>query len=303
MNTRRPGFTLFQLLIVLAVLAILFALLLPAVAKVRMAAARTQSANNLKQLALACHNYHDVNGHFPTGLDGKGFSASAYLLPYIEQDNLFKTIDFTKPADDKANATARKAVVKVFLNPADPVPLMADNAGPTNYLFSAGSKPALEDNDGVFYKDSKLKIAAITDGTSNTLMIGETLRGDGGVKATDVRRQHVVLKEKDLKAITDEEVDKAWKDGKNIAADRGFRWIDGHFLQGTFTATRGMNDPKPDVSCGGAGGLSALRNLSGASNTAFCDGSVHFIKDTIKPESLQHLATRNGGEVIANDDF
>jgi prepilin-type processing-associated H-X9-DG protein len=299
MTTRRPGFTLFQLLVVLAVLAILFALLLPAVAKVRMAASRTQSQNNLKQLGLACHNYHDVNGHFPKGLDDKGFSASAYLLPYIEQDNLFKQLDFTKPADDKANATARKAVVKVFLNPADPVPLMADDAGPTNYLYSAGSKPALADNDGIFFTDSKVKITEITDGTSNTFMIGETLRGDGGVKATDVRRQHVQLKAEDIKAITDDEVAKAWKDSKPIAADRGFRWVDGHFLQGTWTATRGMNDPKPDVNCGGAGGLSALRNVSGGSNAAFCDGSVHFILDKVELDVLQKIATRNGGEVVA----
>src|SRR5262245_56155384 len=99
----RPAFTLFQLLLTLALLAFLAALLFPAVLKVRQAAARAQSTNNLKQIALACHNYHDANGHLPSGNDANNFSAAALLLPYIEQDNVFKQIDFTKPSDDKAN--------------------------------------------------------------------------------------------------------------------------------------------------------------------------------------------------------
>ena len=119
---RRPGFTLFQLLVVLAVLAILLGLLLPAVAKVREAAARTQSQNNMKQIGIACHNYNDVYGTFPPGVDDKHFSAVARLLPYIEQDNLYKAIDFKKPADDKANEAARQAIIKTYLSPLDPLP-------------------------------------------------------------------------------------------------------------------------------------------------------------------------------------
>ncbi len=103
----RSGFTLFELLILLALFVVLFALMLPAVAKVRMAAARTQSQNNLKQIGLAIHNYYDTNGKMPSGVDAKGFSASAYLLPYIEQQNVYNLIDFKKPFDDKANAPAR----------------------------------------------------------------------------------------------------------------------------------------------------------------------------------------------------
>ena len=83
-----------------------------------------------------------------------------------------------------------------------------------------------------------------------------------------------------------------------IAADRCFRWIDGHFLQGTWTATRGMNDEKPDVNCGGAGGLSALRNVSGGSNATLCDGSVRYIANDVALDVLQKIATRNGGEVV-----
>src|SRR5262245_11772201 len=96
-RSQHSGFTLFQLLILLALFLILFALLLPAVAKVRSAAARAQSQNNLKQIAIAFHNYHDANGKFPAGVDANGFSASAYLLPYIEQQNVFQQVDFKKP--------------------------------------------------------------------------------------------------------------------------------------------------------------------------------------------------------------
>src|SRR6516225_7095208 len=103
----RPAFTLFQLLLVLAILLILLALLLPAVQKVRQAAARAQSQNNLKQLILGLHNYHDVNQTFPSGVDDNHFSAASKLLPYIEQQNVYNLIDFKKDIDDKANAQAR----------------------------------------------------------------------------------------------------------------------------------------------------------------------------------------------------
>src|SRR5260370_26720973 len=93
----RRGFTLFQLLVVLALLAILFALLLPAVAKARLTAMQLQSQNNLHQLGLAVHDRASaLDGKLPTGNDANNFSALAHLLPYIEQDNLYKSIDFTK---------------------------------------------------------------------------------------------------------------------------------------------------------------------------------------------------------------
>src|SRR5919199_1148729 len=94
---RRSGFTLIELLVVIAIIAILIALLVPAVQKVREAAARTQCTNNLKQIGLALHNHHDVNKFFPPGnAKPNNFSAHAYLLPYVEQDPLYKQIDFTQ---------------------------------------------------------------------------------------------------------------------------------------------------------------------------------------------------------------
>ncbi len=296
----RSAFTLFQLLVVLAIIAILIGLLLPAVVKVRQSADRMKSQNNLKQLGLASHNYHDSYGSFPPGNDSSNFSAAAHLLPFIEQANLYNQIDFKKPMTDETNAAARKAKVVVFLSPGDPLMSVKDDYGATNYLFNAGSKPELTDNDGVFFQESKIKLAAITDGTSNTIMIGETLKGDGGKKAVDVRRQHVLLDKDALKDIKDDAGVEEFKDNKHIAGDRCASWMDGRFLQGTFTGTRKLNDGRPDVSCDGLGGLSALRSLEdkGGTNTAFCDGSVRFLANTIDFTTWKALTTRNGGEVV-----
>jgi len=302
-RSQRAGFTLFQLLIILAILAILLGLLLPAVAKVREAAARTQSTNNLKQIALACHSYHDTHVAFPPGLDPNGFSTSTYLLPFIEQNNLFQLIDFKKSIDDKANAPARATQIKVFLSPTDVVGSVTTDFGATNYLFNAGSRPDLAGNDGVFFEGSKIRFPDITDGTSVTLMAGETLKGDAMVKATDMRRQHVLLKKEALKGIKENTGVDEWKNDKNIAANRCGSWMDGHFLQGTFSGTRSINEAKPDVSCGGAGGLSGLRSATSTTNISICDGSVRAVNTTVKLSVWKALATRNGGEVIGPDDF
>jgi prepilin-type processing-associated H-X9-DG protein len=297
----RSGFTLFQLLVVIAIIAILIGLLLPAVQKVREAAARMQSQNNLKQIALGAHAYHDANNHFPPGCDAQNFSAAVYLLPYVEQDAVYKSIDLKKSVDDPANAEARKIVIKTFLNPSDPVMTVKNDYGPTNYLFNAGAKPDLEDNDGIFYRDSKIRFADITDGTSNTLLTGETLKGDGGMKAMDVRRQYVLLKKGELKEIKDDAGVEDFKDDKNIAGDRCASWMDGRFLQGTFTGTRVLNDPRPDVSCDGEGGLSGLRSVNPGVNVGMADGSVRFISENaneVKPSIWKLLTSRNDGNPI-----
>jgi prepilin-type processing-associated H-X9-DG protein len=289
---------LFELLVILAIIGLLIALLLPAVSKVRQAANRAKSQNNLKQLALACHNYHDSFGFFPPGNDDNNFSAAAKLLPFVEQDNVFKQMDTTKPITDPANKQVRQTIIKVFLSPNDPLEKGAEEFGATNYLFNAGSKYALEDNNGVIFQNSKIKFSDITDGTSNTLMIGETLKGDGGKKAMDVRRQHVVLKIDDLKNLTDDSGVADFEKDKNIAADRGAGWIDGRFLQGTFTGTRLVNDKKPDVNCGGAGGLSGLRTLTATVNVAFCDGSARTMNQTVKLEVLKLLTDKADGQAL-----
>jgi type II secretory pathway pseudopilin PulG len=301
MVLKRSAFTLFQLLVVLAVLALLFALFVPAIAKMRAKAAQEASRNNLKQLALGCHNHHDTYGFLPPGVDSKGFSTAAHLLPFVEQGNVYNAIDFKKPVDDEINKGLAKTVIKVFIDPLDPVTQVDNAYGATNYLFSAGSQHNLKDNNGVFYLNSKIKLTQISDGTSNTIMAGETLKGDGAAKATDVHRQFVRLKKEDLKDLAEGSGVKDFADSKNIAADRGKSWMDGRFLQGTFTATLTMNNKNPDVDCGGAGGISALRGLTDGSNIALCDGSVRFVNDKISMTTWQCAASRADGMVLGSD--
>jgi type II secretory pathway pseudopilin PulG len=299
---RRPAFTLIQLLLVLVLLLLLFALLMPLIAKARQEAERVRKLNNLKQLALGCHNYNDTNGFLPAGNDDKNYSATAKLLPFIEQDQVFKAIDMTKAMDDPANAATRSIIIKTLISPLDAQTKPNKDYGPTNYLFCAGSKASLKDNDGVFYLNSKVKIPGdIPDGTSNTLFIGETLKGDGGTKATDVKRQYVKLKADAMKELKDDAGEQDFKDGKNIAGDRCASWMDGRFLQGTFTGTRLPNDARPDVDCGGAGGLSALRSPYDTVGVAMGDGSARIIKTKVSKETWKALSTRNGGEAITED--
>jgi prepilin-type processing-associated H-X9-DG protein len=295
----RAAFSLFELLVLLALLVLLFALLLPAVAKVRQAAARARSLNNLKQLALAVHNYHDTHNLCPPGNDDNHFSVAAKLLPYIEQDNLFRQIDFKKPVTDKANEATRKTVVKVFLSPDDPQERVTD-FGATNYLFNAGSKPALAENDGIFFQDSKIRFTDVLDGLSNTLMAGETLKGDGNNKGMDMRRQYVRLEKDALKDLKEEAGVEDFQVGKHIAGDRCASWMDGDFLQGTFTGTRTVNDKRPDVSCAETGGLSGLRSLTDHSNIAMCDGSVRVVNQSVTLDIWKALAGRNDGIVVPN---
>src|SRR5262245_38672515 len=116
----RPGFTLIELLVVIAIIAVLIGLLLPAVQKVREAAARTQCVNNLKQIGLAFHNYHDTNSALPPARIDDGATWAVFILPYIEQDNLHKLFDYLKPWPDQPAAflDAARAGVKTYLCPS-----------------------------------------------------------------------------------------------------------------------------------------------------------------------------------------
>jgi type II secretory pathway pseudopilin PulG len=289
----RPAFTLFQLLVIFAILLILFALLLPAIMEARAKAERAKAFNNLKQLGLALINYADTyNGILPPGVDDNHFSAANRLLPFIEQANLYNKIDFKKSIDDKANAEARKVKIKVFLSKGDPIESVKDEWGATNYLF----------NDKVFFRNSKTPFpAAFTDGTSNTIVVGETLKGDGQTKATDVKRQYVLLKKEDLKGTGPNTGVKYFKDDKNIAGDRCGSWMDGRFLQGTFNARLLPNDERPDVSCGGISGVSALRSFDKFVLVGLGDGSARTVKNTISRPTWEHAIDPQDGFPLGPD--
>lgn len=205
------GFTLIELLVVIAIIAILIALLLPAVQQAREAARRTSCRNNLKNIGLALHNYHDMTGVFPFGFDERETLWSAMILPQLEQSNLYNTLVWQESGpgnwnhDGSPNEAAAGTMVSVFRCPSMPVAEHIDNNGiptrvPASYRAVSGSNAVSDDEstvpsghpvialenqtglDGMFYGCSNTRIRDITDGTSNTLMIGECSTDPGYVK-------------------------------------------------------------------------------------------------------------------------
>jgi type II secretory pathway pseudopilin PulG len=300
----RSGFTVFELLLVLAVLGVMLGLLLPLVQQMRLMAARTQSQNNMKQIGLAVHNYANTfNNKLPPNFDANRFSAHAVLLPYLEQQALYQQINFQADIAAQANQQARKTQIPVFQSPLDPLSGTGKYTyGTTNYLFCAGSGYSVIDNIGLFCRNTKFTLFNIPDGTSLTVMTGETLLGDGGTKAVTVQRQHVRLDKDALAKLNQGSGVKDFKASQDIAADRGASWMDGSFLQSTFTGTRPINDQRPDVDCAGLGGLSSLRGtmLRGV-HVGMGDGSVRFVSQNVSMVTWQNACDGNDGNPLGDD--
>jgi prepilin-type N-terminal cleavage/methylation domain-containing protein len=213
MRRRRRGFTLIELLVVIAIIAVLIGLLLPAVQKVREAAARAKCQNNLKQIGLAMHNYHDSSGELPAQT-AKNNNSCCYgtwqmsILPYVEQDNLWKAyINFggtaaTGPTyEQQSNLLVTSQRLTIFTCPSDipSAPKSGNYKGQTynvtqhNYLVNVGNIDYAQGRDGVlpdqpaglvflgapFSRSTQFPLTDITDGTSNTLMVAEVNQGQG----------------------------------------------------------------------------------------------------------------------------
>jgi prepilin-type N-terminal cleavage/methylation domain-containing protein/prepilin-type processing-associated H-X9-DG protein len=218
---RRRGFTLIELLVVIAIIAVLIALLLPAVQSAREAARRIQCTNNLKQMGLAIHNYHNVHNVFPMGVgsaiyDGKSynvkqnFSAHAFLLPYLEQNQVYQSLNLNFGCEDdtgqlcyRINATGTNAQIKAFICPSDPNAGVPDHnntsntnnyyacVGTTTYWSQIGTDAPYNNlnvpninmqSTGLFTWQQSYGIQSCLDGTSNTIAFAEAVVGNQQLK-------------------------------------------------------------------------------------------------------------------------
>jgi prepilin-type N-terminal cleavage/methylation domain-containing protein len=200
---RRTAFTLIELLVVIAIIAVLIGLLLPAVQKVREAAARTKCQNNLKQIGLAAHGYHELNEAFPHGIQATSQATPlALLLPFVEENARYNSFHFNQNLTlAQANSAGRVGDISVYLCPSDPstgvcldaFPPTGQTAQPqgrSNYFGNLGTNGWIYNSFksqtknpttiGVFASMDTTRIGDITDGTSNTAMFAEVKRGGGG---------------------------------------------------------------------------------------------------------------------------
>ncbi len=314
-NTRsRSGFTLIELLVVIAIIAILIGLLLPAVQKVREAASRMQCSNNLKQLGIAVHSYHDTQGRLPYswspnnyGYDnnGRSWSWMSQILPYVEQQNLFTAgqlgtsgaLSGVAPAAPVLTfnqaAAVHATMLKTFQCPSDPSSSTISTnrangsssagAGVTNYKGVAGSNWAwgsftftgptgnsngLDAGNGFFYRSDNsrsLSLLGVTDGLSNTLMVGEDL----------------------------------------MAFNTHCAWARANYSTGTVaiplnnamvTGQPGFNNPSdwPNV-------YSFRSRHTGGANFGLGDGSVRFVRESIALAQYRAAGSIAGGEVNTLD--
>jgi prepilin-type N-terminal cleavage/methylation domain-containing protein len=286
--SRRAGFTLVELLVVIAIIGVLVALLLPAVQSAREAARRMSCLNNIKQVSLAVHNYHDTFLQFPRGeANGtySGSSAFCAILPYVEQGNAYQLYDFTKGNSDPANLQVVQQRIAAFICPTNiflrrvPTACDANNRAPGTYAFCSGSldpygAPETGDpNNGVIVngKSGDITFGSIIDGTSNTLLAGET---------------HWSF------------ADYTFTSGTCSGQVRGgFSYWSSPYPLATLFTTKGPFNPQSMA--GDSKRLMNFRsNHPGGLQMSHCDGSVRFVAETIDHTVLDSLATRAGREVV-----
>jgi prepilin-type N-terminal cleavage/methylation domain-containing protein/prepilin-type processing-associated H-X9-DG protein len=302
-HASRHGFTLIELLVVIAIIAVLIGLLLPAVQKVRDAAARMSSQNNLKQIGLAVHNMHDSLGRFPranfySSAVGGSIDPSVYslysgfvdILPFVEQDNIKNRWNPALAPNVAPNNAIIDSPLKVFLDAGMPQPINPPYASYSSYGWCAGnrsyipgSNPArFTKSDGVILPaedGNPTRIADITDGTSSTIMAGEmhyTLK-DYVVASTGVVRNGLTT------------------------------WVSGHIGYSYNHTNTPMNThqyyPYVPATWDRSGFYSFRSARSSGCNFLFADGSVHHLRQGIDHGVYQALGSRNGGEVIPGNAY
>ncbi|RMF40892.1 MAG: DUF1559 domain-containing protein [Planctomycetota bacterium] len=308
--SRPAGFTLVELLVVIAIIGILVGLLLPAVQAAREAARRIQCANNLKQLGLALHNYHSAHrmfpaGHMETGWDGPSyrhqFSWLTYLLPYLEQSNVYNLIEFSKidlrrsANENPAFMVAGSVDIPVFICPSDPTGRVDPDWAPTNYLGNQGITCSSRGprSNGVFGHDSWTKIRDIIDGTSNTIASAEVLKGDFDVNT--IRDNYIFIR----RAANADDIATCQVFPPN-RSDLAGVWLGGPPQYNMFSTNRAPNDRRFDCVSPhhGCTNFAARSQHTGGIQSILADGSVHFISENINLQVYHALGTRNGGEVV-----
>lgn len=323
MRNRLPnrGFTLIELLVVIAIIAILIALLLPAVQQAREAARRSTCKNNLKQLGLALHNYHDVYQSFPMGSYANGWGPSFYvgLLPYIDQANVFNQFDFNPPSpgwthENVNNRNLLNGIVfNVLLCPSSPLPELHDagaaqitmahyggimGAAPIPGLFNevrqrncctcCGDDQGIAAFGGMLVPNQVKRIRDCTDGSSNTLIMGESSNWcfDNGDPSQTRRRCDQSYPHGFIMGTASGGVEAGYGGERpfNLMTIRYAPGTRNYSLPGIFE-NKGANNPLLSAHAGGTHGL-------------LTDGGVRFVSNNINMVTLSRLATRDDEQPV-----
>jgi prepilin-type N-terminal cleavage/methylation domain-containing protein/prepilin-type processing-associated H-X9-DG protein len=294
-TARGPGgFTLIELLVVIAIISVLIALLLPAVQSAREAARRSQCVNNLMQVGIAMQSYDSAHEVLPPGVvsqtgpvldqpKGYGFGWMTQILPYFEQKNVYNHFNLKVSVYDSENLTTRTSLVRSFLCPSDSGPARDKNrVAMTSYagVHHDVEAPIAADNHGVLFLNSSVSSENVTDGTSNTLYVGEKLV-DG--------------------------LDLGWASGSRSSLRNTGLNVNRTPGPGFGKPGAGSLTPAEDRDLSKMGTPEFVGGFGsrhpGGSNFLFGDGSVRFVKSSVGATIYQRLANRADGEIIDADQF